>query len=526
MSEQERIAKPANAAPKSAVAPFPDSLELAEQIVDSQHVFPLVTPKLNTYEPVRAVVSIEPAVAQVSRKPVDELVDRGMEKRRAEAFSPVAHEHYLDERTSIPVRFWPKFTGDHEADVRVLLRYDDGTVELRTIRVNGHARRLGDAPAHAIDGPRDGGEYRDPEIPTANLEKVPDLHRDALDNATKESVRAAGNLARQQRAGLDTARDNALAYSRKPPETTGWDWLAELAITMAVGGVASIVAKAVALKLGPRLERLPIVQRIKDEKKREKFTQDPVGDVVKDGLKSALKGPAVQLALGDKKEKKHENEGGTRSSNGEIEFFARQREALNHLADENEKFVLRQHRLMQHGLLTAPERAIATMQSIHEGFDEKARVVPSLQQTETELQWVSLIAKSENSSEKVAVNGETRDVTNLRTATAATRGVLKIRVIDGEVKGASIDGVSQEIADNLRTLNLHARPVPIVILYGEPASFITRDEVGRVRLPFLQKEAETERHREAQALVDRVLSKSLAQWGVREIKTDDGTGRT
>lgn len=59
----------------------------------------------------------------------------------------------------------------------------------------------------------------------------------------------------------------------------------------------------------------------------------------------------------------------------------------------------------------------------------------------------------------------------------ATRGVLRIRVIDSQVKGASIDGISQEIADDLRVVD------------------------------------------------DRVLSKPLSEWGVKKIETDDGTGR-
>jgi hypothetical protein len=106
------------------------------------------------------------------------------------------------------------------------------------------------------------------------------------------------------------------------------------------------------------------------------------------------------------------------------------------------------------------------------------------------------------------------------------------------VTGAYLDGISQEIADNLLDQDLSAARIPVRLLYeaGNNTAAITRDESGRVRttvnlsvrdageLTFTEHD-EAQRIRGAAALVERVLSKSLAASGVREIKTDDKTGR-
>ena len=128
------------------------------------------------------------------------------------------------------------------------------------------------------------------------------------------------------------------------------------------------------------------------------------------------------------------------------------------------------------------------------------------------------------------MNGEQRDTTKLNWATGATRGVLRIRAkIDGHVvtvTSASMDGVSQEIGDRLRTQDLRALPIPIVILAtGDGGtSFVTRDEVGRVRISG-RPDHEAQHHRDRQELCDRVLAKTLDGWGVKHVVTDDATGR-
>jgi hypothetical protein len=106
-----------------------------------------------------------------------------------------------------------------------------------------------------------------------------------------------------------------------------------------------------------------------------------------------------------------------------------------------------------------------------------------------------------------------------------------------KVTGASITGVSQEIADKLVRLHLAQAGIPVrLVVSGHPA-LITRDELGRVRINgyLLTKDnssgggppkwSEAHMHRGAKMLVDKVLAKTLQEWGIEAPTTDDATGR-
>jgi hypothetical protein len=526
-------AEPKSDAQSARLAPFPTRLDLPEQLINSSRVFPLVRPKMSKEDvhAVKATVSIEPVVAQVSRGPADELMDRGREKQKAEAFSPLDHEHILDNATPIPIRFWPKSVGDHEADIRVLLRWGEDGMELRTIRVYGHARTLEDAPANPI-GSSDHTEYRDDRPPVANLEKVPQLQQERLTRAKEYALIEARGVAAKQNVGRNTAEHNSRAYTMAT-DSTVLDFLIELAITSAVGSIASVVARAAANWLGPKLAKINAIKKRFDEndpidkKKLERFTEDPVADAVKDGLKNAVRAPLVQAAVGGKKPPSPD--GGEGSSNGRIEFFRRQESALAALETENATFVLNQYGRLQHKLLTHPEEAIAAMESIEAGLKNHRQDAENIQQRESELQWVALIGRLHHGEDTVSVNGRKRKTTDMKGLSHTSRGVLRIGVVGGVPTSATILGVSQEIADRLRTLDLRNQPIPIVIVkdpHRPNPLAITRDEVGRVRISqIIQREIETDHHHEAQELADHVLSKSLSEWGVKKVDTDDGTGR-
>jgi len=522
--------------PSERIAAFPHSVDLGEHIVGSSHPLDVVTPRITARSPLPAVaiVSISPASALVSRSEQDPLDRLISERRRAQAFSPVEVSHSVSPTMPIPVRFWPAFPGDHEADLRILLRWSDDVMDLRTVRVYAHARRLEDAPARPLGESGVQGAYQEPNIPTADLQHVAQVHMTALSNAMGRAKTQAGGLASAQQTGRRTAETNARDYNRQPPKAPWWASLAELAITMAVGGVAGLVGRYAANALGSKLAAgVATVKGGLDPARLKQYSEGLVADTVKEGLKNAAKSPLVKLAIGTKDRESARIEEGARSSNGVINFFAMQEAALNKLITANQTFVDGEHERLQHTLRTDPEVAVASMEALEVGMHQASETAAEQrQQIESERQWTSIVARSSNGTDTVRVNGEERDVTTLGRATRATRGVLRIRatVRPGPetdevqaVKSASMDGISQELADRMHRQDLSAAPVAVMIIAESEigTSIITRDEVGRVRQRVGDAGNEASQHRRAQALCDRVLAKTLVAWGIERIVTDD-----
>jgi hypothetical protein len=123
-------------------------------------------------------------------------------------------------------------------------------------------------------------------------------------------------------------------------------------------------------------------------------------------------------------------------------------------------------------------------------------------------------------------------------APSMTKGLLDIRVelADGKphVKGAAIRGASRLLAGRLLRLDLRAEHVPVRIVIGDDSGFITRDEAGRVRYSghlHLDRDAaapapieERQELRTAQTIVDVVLGRTLAGWGIAAVEHDDAKG--
>jgi hypothetical protein len=91
-------------------------------------------------------------------------------------------------------------------------------------------------------------------------------------------------------------------------------------------------------------------------------------------------------------------------------------------------------------------------------------------------------------------------------------------------------GISQEIAERLRTTDLGAAGIPLrIIMQGQPA-LITRDEIGNARVNgYLhtldgRNSSEAHAHKGARMIVNKILSKTLDEWGIHSIKTNDATG--
>ncbi|HEU0036390.1 MAG TPA: hypothetical protein VFQ53_37515 [Kofleriaceae bacterium] len=528
--------------PHIRVAPFPARIDLGEHIVGSCHELTLLIPR--AVEHATVLVSPRPA-AHEECGPAENVIEAAVKQRsqgvasahRAEAFSPVAPFHMTT--APVPIRFWPSFAGVHETDVTLVLRWPDGTLDTRVVRVHAKARRLNDAPSNASLTGDELAEARDPttepDLATADTERVRSLHKNELDRAYEEAKTEAIGLAGAQKNGLETARDNAESYQRKPKEGTAIDRFAELAISMAISGIAGLAARAAADALGPKLA-MPVVAdaNTPNAPRTGRYSEVMVSDAVKEGLKGAAK-----LAMAAKPSNKDH------SSDPFIEFFARQRTIVNNLSLHNLEFVDREHVRLQHVLLKSPQVAIASMQAIKHGLqalvvspdpaESAAGHAQTIQQEESERQWVSLVAQSAHGSDEVMAGGRTMRATHLDRAPGSSDGLLTIHAVPSDVTPgivrsvvrATMTGISQEVCDGLHETDLQRAMLPLKIILvdgaGKPTAQITRDEVGRVRRVAFAELDEVQWHRDAESIVQHVCSRTLKAWGVAAIESDDTT---
>lgn len=504
MSGQERETKPVvvpqtsqNGAVAKRVAPFPGVVALEEQIVNSSRVLPLVIPRLNG-PPGTAIVSIKPASAFVSRRNDLERAGDDMARQKSEAFSPAEPTSEIKDGREIPIRFWPKFSGTHEADISILMRWpaEGDAMEMRTVRVYGHARKLDEAPAHPLGDTRSPvGHVDDKEVPVADPSGVAPVHVATLDHVAGEAKDAVGSVARHQRDGLKEAEGEIGAYARRPPEAPWWESLAEFALSLTIAGVAASLSKKIAGSLS-----------------LSKYTEIGFADSVKEAMKAG--GKRAFLSRG-----KHAE--ADVSSDTKLAFFTIQHRTLSMFEDENVWLVQREHRRLGHQLRSDPSEAISKMQALRDGLRGVAPFAEQEQGAQTRRGWMSLLGRALNGTEHVQVNGELRQTTDLHHAKGDTRGILRIRVEDGKVTKASIAGLSQPAADRLLKQNLSRESIPLLIesRTGRDGSLYTRDEVGRVRMAFI-RDGEEDGHHHAQRVVDEVLSKSLSAWGLSRIETD------
>jgi hypothetical protein len=512
---------PATAAER--IKPFPWSVDLGTFVVGSSHPQVLVEPDAPMGAHADAIVSRIPLLDAVSHPAGTGILEdaQARARRMADAFSATSPA----QKTSRPIaiRFAPELPGRHQAEINVLLRWSDGLMDLRSMRVYANARHIDAAPANPIEqeqpGPVWDQEQKKP--PTANLEGVREPHKADLSDAEQSAFNHATTIADSQRDALATAQDNANAYDYKEPSQPAWFIAAEIALVATVGGVAGLAARFAAQRLAGKLSKLT-TEATKDQVNRHKHVEALISDTVKDGLKHAVRSPLVKAAF--------ESESKEKSPNGAIEFFARQRAAVTNLAAANRKFIQAQRRQLQHELASFPETAVAKMEAIAEALEASTTEAGNLQQMHSEHAWVSLLAKSGHKTSEVEVNGTKRKTTKLAGVFHSNSGVLMIHasIVNGVVvgvSGAELNGVSGTIAERLRTQDLSRAPIPLLVKASGNGgiTFITRDETGRVRVTSRNIEDEKQVIHPAEQIIAAVLARSLAGWGVRSVKTDDAT---
>ena len=183
---------------------------------------------------------------------------------------------------------------------------------------------------------------------------------------------------------------------------------------------------------------------------------------------------------------------------------------------------------------------VAILEVLAAGFTAMADEVEDLQALETAAAWIAGISQAQNDSERLDDGTTVSKVFDH----VGTDGLLTIKAeLDPaseenllmNVKSARIRGVSQAIVDRLWDVELATVPVPIDLVVTGPGSIdahIWRDESGRVfsegLLPVYKQgiaKDHIQDNRSATEFMDIVTRRSLADWGVARIETDDANRR-
>jgi hypothetical protein len=271
---------------------------------------------------------------------------------------------------------------------------------------------------------------------------------------------------------------------------------------------------------------------------------------ITDGIKEGLKGAAKLALKAPRGSAVQDSDRGALSDNPQNEYFSRYQCTLDELEEQYTLVVAKLG-----AQLADHPHALPILEAVGGAFHVAAEDAAPIHAGLIELHWVSMVAREQlGEREAHHAEGSTTPTTNLDAArTAGPRrwfgapdvprfdGVLDIHVdvpegdiplerTTAEVRSAEIIGISQEVGNRLLGTKLDRAGIPIrLVVHGHPA-LITRDEVGHVRVNgYLLTEtgprfSEAHMHTAATLLVDKVLSKTLNEWGVTDIKTDDATG--
>lgn len=507
------------AATPTVKAPLPRAVDIGEQIVGSKHRFTIAT--LAASGGGKLHLTIKPPRAQ------NDLEELAATSGFQVGPSPVRVDGRDDQ---IDVWFEPKFGGMYHADLEVFIMWDNGEAFEHTIHVTAGARDLTEAPAQPDQ--REPGAT--PPLPAdGRIKNLDEEKGDSFDSQRADAANAAWRLAEDQLAGVALVEDEISHGKHRPAPASLVGQLAKTAITMAVGGLASVVAKSIATS---------IVSAIGDPKASPKIT-DGLGSAIKDGLKlnakqvtegSAGARPGSTRAQGDDPDQE--------STDPIVDFFARQKTYLRALRDKNYDLVVMEARRQRPALQANPDAAKLALKRIQVAFEEAKKSASEDQARATVSQWAIGLAHEDLGTTSVSRGGKrVGEATALSPRSSVDRkGVLELYVTHRErtfdpgslrVDRAEMYGVVDNAARRLTEQAILELAIPVRIVVSSPAGtgFISRDELGRVfidgALPLRSEEdrgkpVNIQRNRDATELCERLLSKPLVAWGIKKIKTD------
>jgi hypothetical protein len=530
---------------------IPSAYRIEEQVVGSTHRFVVARPRVTN----DLTALVMPTIRASGTR------SHGFTPRLSAATG--FHVLSKDGENEIAVEFAPQQAGPISADLMLEVRWNDGSVDVRTINLQASARLRTEIPEKEIpvspnaqfeEAAVFGEPSPDPTTPLPSTEQrstaTSEFHRLARD-----LDKQAENLSKRQIDGVDLASEEAMSYTRKPPETSLFYDLMELAISMGIAGVAGILARRIGANLAARLG--------KDDKSSLALG---LTDAMKEGMKkignSAKVKRAVEKLPGGPERHSADEATSTEdvnmdvgsapkspSTNGRIAFFAEQTAMLRDLAEANEDLVAEQAKRLMPLLETNPEQALAAMRALKQAFvDAGGSEARDFQAHASSMQWVAAVARSSMGSDTASTHdgSYSRKVSDMTKYGPISDGVLSVDVLKAGdqvvVVGASIKGVSQEIADRIAMNPMRDAPIPIRIkVSGDRSNAVIHlDEAKRMRVyglidpddampltEYVQRQNMPE-HFEAQStmraekIVSAVLAKPL---GLDRVASDDASGR-
>jgi hypothetical protein len=446
----------------------------------------------------------------------------------------------------LQIEFAPTLPGTFETRARFEVRWSDGSMTVREAKVIGSARNLNDPPKQhprQVE-PRSVHVDKPARVDRSEVNKVAPVDRSELEHERTSAKDAATTIASRQLIGVNDARSNEHSYEQEAPPGPWWSDLANIAVSMGIAGIAGAVANALAGNIAHEIAALTSgSSELAD--KAVKALKD-TSWMIKEGMKSSGKSAIASFGTPSSKPKKH-SEPTKFSNDSRTDFYGRQTKLLELVRETNQTLVTELAYELEPHLASTPQAAIATMKHVRNALQSQTKDAATTQQLHTETQWVAGLAQArlghgtyETGDESVhhsllmgPRNGRSRD------------GVLTIKAtrldkdFDQEPKlqvyWASIDGVAQPIADHLRDMNLKDIPIPMMFeIGGTMSARITRDEGGVVRITGksdrgdafpVRGDSEAQNIRAAQLLVDEVLKRSLADWNIPPIATNDAHGK-
>ncbi len=505
----------------SRILPLPVWFDFGEQVVGSAHALP--------------VAALQKTAASPNALVVLEVKDTSVLKSRQVPFVSASSGPPLMLGTgpeSLNVQFAPTARGAFNAQLRVRLHWVDGSFETHVIELRGRGRELDDAPTR-VSNAADASPH--------TTGAAAGVRSPRLDHAANEAKVAIDGVLDRQKEGVTLAEKQAAAFEAKSNVPDGLvGVLAGVAVTAGVGAISGAIASFVV----PR-----VVALVASSQATNADTVAAATKVVKDGLQKAAEFGIAKLMGADEEDGDESHLRIQYSRNRRIDFFEQQRDVLPHVLAE-QKTVIDHHRDLLSAVTPADEElAVTAMEELGRAAarvrDEHAKL---LQARATERAWVSFVSQHDLGAQTILQGRQKRVVTRMEKASEGSRGVVNVHVAvpngnnaltRARVTAASLKGISKEIAMELasRPLRDAGVPVQLHVASGLVSAVVRMDESGRVRvrgaLAFdltgnpQQDVTSSEEQMIAvgEMLCDRLLSKSLDEWGI-ELRTNDKTGLT
>ncbi len=532
------------------------AVDLGEQIIGSQHSFPVIAP-LNR--------STRPAIAKARL-----AGDPALAAKWGHFGTDVDLEPGLPARP-IDLTFRPSKAGEYRGELCVSARWHDGHAQEVSTPVFARARSLLDVPRASQSLAQTVATNGAPALPRASVES----HKAPVDweaaGAHEQLGGALRGLFAFRRTGVDVIEREQMSY--KPPalaRSLWWD-LMELAISLAGEAIGKIVERAVmrhleksvGVVMTKQVHKTPAPSGISSAAKQHNGRDDSSGAIALKATKDVetLAASATKAIVSAAKTKSvaagkaalpagliaSDDGADVLSENQSIAFFAEQHNALMSAEQSLGPTLLD----LELGIreVAGPHSGIANLLvgEMANGLIESQRHAQVVQMQETTAQWLAYKARASLGVESASRHGSAVTVTKLSKTRefqklhppCTVAGMVDIYVdrvgSSWRVTGARVNGVSSLVANRLLTANLRAARIPIRFVLVDGAGYVTRDEAGRVRYSgFLHLDPdagpgmpdEKNEIRTAEQVVDLVLGRTLASWGVKTIRTDDEGGHS